>query len=493
VSILVVDVGSSSVRASVVDHDGTVSHVQSEPVAVSSPAPSFIEGDAAGVAASVLSTARKSLADAARSGGTRIDGIGIANQRTTTVVWDRVSGEPVGPSISWQDLRTVGMCLMLREQGIYLTPTESATKLAFLLDLADPDRTKDLCFGTMDSWIAWTLSAGELHLTDATNAAVTGLRTLDGRDWDHHVLEALRIPESVLPTVVDSSGRIGEATVLEGSPPICGMLGDQQASLVGQGCTLPGLAKITFGTGGFLDCCVGPERPQFARRGAGGTFPIAAWQRAGKVNWGIEAVILSAGSCIDWLREDLGLITTAGESDVLATSVADSGDVWFVPALLGMGTPVWDFGARGAFIGITRGTGRAEMVRAVLEGIAHRGCDLVEAAEQDAGTSIGSLRVDGGMSANVTFLQRLADFSGRTVEVAPVTECTTLGAAYMAGMELGIWRDEHEVADAWRPKHVVEPRITDSARTTSRDRWIAARERARETVPELSTVQFWDT
>jgi glycerol kinase len=492
-SILVVDVGSSSVRASMVDPDGTVSHVHSEPVEVSSPAPSFIEGDASAVAASVLSTARKTLAEAAGWDGTTVDAVGIANQRTTTVVWDRKTGEPVGPSISWQDLRTVGMCLMLREQGIYLTPTESATKLAFLLDLADPDRSRDLCFGTMDSWVAWTLSSGNLHVTDATNAGVTGLRTLDGLSWDDRVTEALRIPASVLPEVVDSSGRIGEATALDGSPPICGMLGDQQASLVGQGCTLPGMAKITFGTGGFLDCCIGPERPAFARRGAGGTFPMVAWQRANKMTWGIEGVILSAGSCIDWLREDLGLITDAAESDCLAASVEDSGDVWFVPALLGMGTPVWDFGARGLFLGITRGTGRAEMVRGVLQGIAHRGSDLVEAAEEDAGITIGSLRVDGGMSANVTFIQCLADYSGRTVEVARVTECTTLGAAYMAGMEVGTWRDESEVAAAWSPKHVVEPRLTDNARLAVRARWIGARDRARETVPELSSVQFWDT
>ena len=192
-SVLVVDVGSSSVRASIVDPDAGVTHVHSEPVEVSSPAPSFIEGDAASVAVSVLSTARKTL-DAARVDGVGIDAVGIANQRTTTVVWDRKSGEPVGPSISWQDLRTVGMCLMLREQGIYLTPTESATKLAFLLDLADPERSKDLCFGTMDTWVAWTLSSGDLHVTDATNAAVTGLRTLDGLTWDERILDAVNIP-----------------------------------------------------------------------------------------------------------------------------------------------------------------------------------------------------------------------------------------------------------------------------------------------------------
>jgi glycerol kinase len=407
-------------------------------------------------------------------------------------VWDRSSGEPVGPAISWQDLRTVVTCLMLRDQGVSLAPNESATKLAFLLDLADPDRSRDLCFGTMDTWIVWTLSSGRLHVTDATNAAVTGLRTADGKDWNPRVMEVLGIPAGILPRVVDSSGEIGEASALEGSPPICGIVGDQQASLVGQGCTLPGLAKITFGTGGFLDACVGPDRPEFARRGKGGTFPIAAWQRAGRITWGIEAIILSAGSCVDWLRDELGLIETSAETDGLAASVDSTGDTWFVPAFFGIGTPVWDFGARGAFIGITRGTGRAEMARAVLEGIAHRGCDLIEAAETDTGMPLDSVRVDGGMSANATFLQALADVSGRRVEVAPVTECTTLGAAYMAGMELGVWRDEKDVASSWRPSRVVDPHLGDDERAASRKRWLAARDRARQTIPELSAVQFWD-
>jgi glycerol kinase len=446
--------------------------------------------DASKIATSVLSVASATLAEAGGEGS--VEGVGIADQRATTVLWDRASGEPVGPAISWQDLRTVVTCLMLRDQGVLLAPNESATKLGFLLDLADPDRSRDLCFGTMDSWIAWTLSSGRLHVTDATNAAVTGLRTGDGKDWNPHVMDVLKIPERVLPRVVDSSGAIGEASALSGSPPICGIVGDQQASLVGQGCTLPGLAKITFGTGGFLDACVGLDRPEFARRGKGGTFPIAAWQRSGRITWGVEAIMLSAGSCVDWLREDLGLIETSAETDSLAASVTSSGDAWFVPALFGIGTPVWDFGARGAFVGITRGTGRAEMARAVLEGIAHRGCDLIEAAETDTGTPLATVRVDGGMSANATFMQALADFSGRTVEVAPVAECTTLGAAYMAGLELGVWRDEEDVAASWRPRQVVDPKLDEDPRTALRERWLAARDRARQTIPELSAVQFWD-
>jgi len=358
-----------------------------------------------------------------------------------------------------------------------------------LLDLADPDRGRDLCFGTVDTWVAWTLSNGALHVTDASNAGVTGLRG-DGTAWNDTMLEALRIPRSVLPTVVDSSGVIGEASALDGSPPICGMAGDQQASLIGQGCTRPGLTKVTFGTGGMLDSCVGDKRPAFPRRGGAGTFPIAAWQRRGRITWGVEAIMLSAGTCVEWLRDDLGIITSAAESDAVAARCADTGDVWFVPALLGMGTPVWDFGARGTFLGITRGTGRPEMVRAVLEGIAHRGADLLEAAEADTGLSIPTLRVDGGMSANATFVTALADAVGRPVEVSPVLEATTLGAAYLAGMALGVWADEEEVAAAWTPQRVVEPRTGEARRATTRTRWLAARDRALKTVPELSGLDF---
>jgi glycerol kinase len=485
VSILVVDVGTSGVRAASVDGDGTVDNVHYVEVLPTSPAPAFVEFDPATMAAAVLDVARATLA---ASGP--VEGVGIANQRASTVVWDRATGVPVGPGIGWQDLRTVGMCLALQADGIRLAPNESATKLAMLLDLADPDRNRDLCFGTVDTWVAWTLSDGALHVTDPSNVGVTGLRAGDGSAWDDTVLEALRIPRGVLPEVVDSSGVIGPATALPGSPPIAGMAGDQQASLVGQGCTRPGLAKVTFGTGGMLDCCIGPHRPVFPRRGAAGTFPIAAWQRQGRITWGVEAIMLSAGSCVEWLRDDLGIIATAAESDAVAAACPDTGDVWFVPALLGMGTPVWDFGARGTFLGITRGTGRPEMVRAVLEGIAHRGADLLEAAESDTGLAIPTLRVDGGMSANATFVDALADATGRRIEVSPVLEATTLGAAYLAGMALGLWADEEEVAGAWTPQRVVEPRVSDARRAELRTRWLTARNRALRAVPELSSLDF---
>jgi glycerol kinase len=483
VSILVVDVGTSGVRAAVVRPDGAVEHVRHRAVLPTSPAPGFVEFDAREMADAALAVALEVLG--ALGAGAAVDGVGIANQRASTIVWDRATGKPVGPGIGWQDLRTVGTCLALQAEGIRLAPNVSATKAAMLLDLADPDRSADLCVGTVDSWIAWTLSGGRLHVTDATNAGLTGLLHADASGWAPHLLEALRIPEAALPTIVDSSGIVGDAVALPGTPPIAGIAGDQQASLVGQGATRPGLAKITFGTGGMLDLCLGPDRPAFEARGPQGTFPIVAWRRDGRLTWGLEAIVLSAGTAVEWLRDDLGLITSAEDSDRVAASCSDTGDVWFVPALLGLGTPVWDFGARGTLVGVTRGTGRAEVVRAVLEGVAHRGADLVEAAEADGGAGITSIRVDGGMSANATFVQALADATGRPVEVSPVLEATTLGAAYLAGLALGTWADEDEIAARWSPARVVEP-----SRAVDRDRWRAARDRSLAAVPELSGLDF---
>ena len=479
-SILVVDVGTSGVRAAMVSPGGEVDHVHHRQVLPETPMPNFVQFDAAAMAGAVLEVARAAL-----DAGGPATAVGVANQRASTIVWDRTTGEPVGPGVGWQDLRTVGMCLALQQQGVRVAPNASATKLAFLLDTADPDRRRDLCFGTVDTWVAWTLSGGALHVTDDGNAGVTGLLAEDGSGWHQPVLDVLRIPAGVLPRVVDSAGVMGHASVLPGAPPIAGMAGDQQASLVGQGCVRPGLAKITFGTGGMLDLCVGEHRPDFAARGPGGCFPIIAWRHGGRTTWGIEAVMLSAGTAIEWLRDDLGLLATSAESEAVAASVTGTGGVWFVPALLGLGTPAWDFGARGTLVGLTRGTGRAEVVRSVLEGVAHRGADLVEAAEADGGRAIQSVRVDGGMSANRLFVQMLADACGRPVEVSPVLEATTLGAAYLAGLATGVWADEEEIAGQWRPRAVVEP-----AARPDRQRWRAARDRAAGWIPELSALDF---
>ncbi len=477
--ILVVDVGTSGVRAAVVRPDATITDDHYVEVLPTSPAPGFVEFDPAGMAAAALHVARAALG----SGGP-VDAVGIANQRASTVVWDRASGEPVGPGVGWQDLRTVGTCLVLQAQGIRLAPNLSATKLAFLLDTHDPDRRRDLCFGTVDTWIAWTLSGGTVHVTDATNAALTGLRTANQSAWHDGILDALRIPRSCLPSVVDSTGVCGEATVLAGRPPIAGIAGDQQASLVGQGCLRPGLAKVTFGTGGMLDLCLG-KRPSFEARGPGGTFPIVAWQREGQRTWGLEAVMLSAGTNVEWLRDDLGLIASAAESHDVAARCSTSEGVVFVPALLGLGTPQWDYGARGTLLGITRGSERPHVVRAVLEGIAQRGADLVEAAERDGELTIPALRVDGGMSANPTFLQALADATQKPVEVSPVLEATTLGAAFLAGLATGTWASTDALADLWSPRAIVDP-----GSALDRQQWAEAVRRAGAWIPEFSGLDF---
>jgi glycerol kinase len=488
-SVLVVDVGTSGVRGAVVRPDGGVEHVHRVQVLPDTPFPGLVEFDATAMAAAVIEVASASLAD-----GGPVEAVGIANQRASTIVWDRATGVPVGPGLGWQDLRTVGTCLELQGRGIRVAPNASATKLAALLDMADPDRARsergELAFGTVDTWVAWTLSGGHLHVTDATNAGVTGLIHGDGSGWDPKVLAALRIPEPLLPTIVDSSGAVGVADILAGKPVIAGMAGDQQASLIGQGCTRPGQAKATFGTGGMLDQCVGADRPPHSARGPAGTFPIIAWRRGGRVTWGVEAIMLSAGSCVEWLRDDLAVIDSAAHSAEVAEQCEETGDVWFVPALLGLGTPVWDFGARGTIVGLTRGSGRPELVRAVLEGVAHRGADLLQAAQSDSGLPIGPLRVDGGMSDNPVFTQALADACGRPVEIAPVLDATTLGAAYLAGMAVGTWADENDVAASWTPRRVVDPLGSEARRGERRNRWLDARSRSEGTIPELSALDF---
>jgi len=480
VTILVIDVGTSSVRATVVDDEGRTR----PPIAVATPparpSPGVVEFDPVSLAGAVLGAAGRAI----RQYGP-VSGVGIAAQRASTVLWDRRSGEPVGPGIGWQDLRTTGQCLALRQKGLRLAPNQSATKLLYLLDVADPERRRDLCFGTIESWLAWRLSEGSAHVTDATNAAVTGLVRGDASDWDDDVLDLLRIPRSLLPTIVDSTGVAGIASSLDGTPPIAGLIGDQQASLIGQGCIHAGETKATFGTGGMLDCCLGARRPAAETRGEAGTFPIVAWREAGQITWGIEAIMLSAGSCVDWLRDGIGLLSTAAESDALAASVSDTGGVSFVPALGGIGTPLWDFGARGALVGLGASTSRAEIVRAVLEGIAHRGADLLEAVESDSGLAVAQLRLDGGMSTNRCFVQLLANATRRPVARASVTEATTLGAAFLTGRALGTWSGlEDAVATT------AEPEVVEPGRHLDRERWLDARQRALRTVPFLSSLEF---
>ncbi|MDQ2728787.1 MAG: FGGY-family carbohydrate kinase [Actinomycetota bacterium] len=473
--------GTSSVRGSIVLADGTVETVARRPLPPSLPAAGLVELDPDALAAAVLDVARAALEH-----GGPVDGVGVTAQRASVIAWDAATGKALGPGISWQDLRTAGTCLELRGEGIRLSPSESATKAAWLIDTYAPERGRDVRVGTVDTWVTWCLSGGAAHVTDPTNAAVTGLFDPIQRRWKPDLIERLAIPETALATIVDSSGPAAEASALPGSPPICGIAGDQQASLIGQGCTKPGLAKATFGTGAMLDMCTGGERPGFGDRGGSGCFPIVAWSRHGQLSWGVEAIMLTAGSAVDWLVEDLELLTDAAQSEEVAARCDDTGGVVVVPAFLGLATPAWDFGARAIVAGLTRGSGRPELVRAVLEGVAHQGADLLDAAEADAGVSVGALRVDGGMTANAVFVQALADTCNRPIEVSAELEATTLGVGYLAGLAVGTWANEDDIAAAWSPRVVVEP----SGRNVERDRWRRSVDDARSWYPELTALKF---
>jgi glycerol kinase len=474
-TVLVVDAGTSGVRSIALRDDGTVAAEAHAEVLPSSPAPGLVELDAVATAEAARDTARAVLD---RVGP--VEAVGIANQRATTIAWDARTGAPVGPGIGWQDLRTVGRCLALQPEGIRLAPNASATKAEWLVQHADVP-AEHLRIGTVDTWLAWTLSEGACHVTDASNALVTGLHD-PARGWRDDLLELLGIPATALAEVVDSAGAVAEARALPGAPPIASLIGDQQASLLGQGGISPGDAKLTLGTGGMLDVCLGPEPGDQPRHG---TFPMVAWRIAGTDTWGREAVMLAAGSCVEWLRDGLGLVDDVADSAALAATVADSGDVCFVPALSGLGTPHWDHGARGLLVGITRGTTRAHIVRAVLEGVALRAAELLDAAEADTGLEVETLRLDGGMSANPVLVQSLADAIARPVEVSAEREATALGAAFLAGTAVGVW-DDLATAVATRAEGTsVEP-----SGALDRDRFAEARRRAAGWIPELSSLDL---
>ncbi|MGB9112000.1 MAG: FGGY-family carbohydrate kinase [Acidimicrobiales bacterium] len=477
-NVLVIDVGTSSLRAAIVGDDGAIATIVRAAIIPKRPGPGLVEFEAAEVVGTALGAAAKAID---RSGP--VDCVGVAAQRASTVVWRRADGVPVAPAISWQDVRTAGRCLALQAKGFRISPNQSATKLADLLDRFDPARELDLCFGTVESYLTAALTRWQTHVTDASNAAITGLVRPDVSDWDDAVLDELHIPRRILPEIVDSLGAVGEAVALPGAPVICGLLGDQQASLIGQGCLRPSQVKVTFGTGAMLDCLTS-SRPDFVARGDHGTFPIIAWRADGASTWGLEAAMLSAGASVDWIA-GLGLVKTPTETDALAASVADSGGVFFVPALNGVGAPLWDLGARGAFLGLSASTTRAELVRSVLEGIAHSSADLLEAVEADGNLQVDALHVDGGMSANQTFVQLVADATRRVVVPSAVAEATTLGAAFAAGTALGVWSSLEKAASVIRPISTVEP-----TRHLDRLRWFDARQRALKMVPALSAISF---
>lgn len=441
--VLSVDVGTTSVRAVVVGDDAAVLDTVRIPTVVSTPRPGYLEFDPTRLADDVISTIQLAVN---RSGP--VDAIGVANQRSSTVVWDRRTGVPIGPGLGWQDNRTTAECSRLaRDHGIALLPSQTATKAAWLVESAGV-RPDSVCIGTLDSWIAWRLT-GE-HVTDHTNAAMTGLFSSAGT-WSPDVVALLGLEMSSLPRIVTSTGVIADTTALLPTGPLAALIGDQQASLVGQGCVHDAMAKLTVGTGAMLDVCTGDVPAALV---GAGCFPIIAWSEPTAMAFGLEALALTAGACVEWLVQ-LGALADPADSDALAATVPDTGGVVFVPALAGLGTPHWNLAARGALFGLTRGTGRAHVVRAVLDGVAQRCAELADAAARDCGRPLTHLRIDGGMARNTTFVDLLARRSGRTIEVSAVTESTALGAALLAGVAIGVWPSLADASGSWRADRIV--------------------------------------
>lgn len=479
---LAIDIGTTILRTGIVDTSGNVTHTHQHALSVATPNPGEVELDAREIARLTLELARRTIAD-----GGQCEFVGITNQRATTIVFDPVTGEPVGPALGWQDLRTVIDCLVLQGEGLRLAPNQSATKAQWLVR-ASGRPAKELRFATIETWVMWHLTGGDAHVSDHSNAGVTGLVNVDVDAWDERALEVLGLDIEMMPTLVSTMGQHGVANALPGAPRITALIGDQPASLFGQCCVTQG-AKITFGTGAMLDSVSGSKGPTTLTKFASGCFPIVARSQGGTLTWGIEGIVLAAGSCIEWLRDDLGLIKDPEESESLAVSVESTNGVWFVPALSGLGTPQWDFGARGGFFGITRGTTKAHMVRAVLEGIAHRGADLVDAAQQEIGAAFEEIRVDGGMTANTFFVQSLTNFTGIPVTVSPQREATTRGAGLMALVSAGHLSLE-DVEHLWSPEKILLPQLSDADRGGLRAAWREQIARVEKTIPELSVVEF---
>jgi glycerol kinase len=479
--VLVLDIGTSGVRAAIVRDDLHTEHDQYTELLPASPEPGMVEIDATALERVTLDLARSAIEH-----GGAVDGVAISAQRASTIAWDAATGRPLGPGLGWQDLRTIALCFAARAHGLRPAPNQTATKAQWLLDNYDADRSRDVRVGTVDTWIAAALSSHELHVTDTTNAGVSGLTNHAFDAWSERALAVFGIPHDALARIVPSAGAVGAASALPGEPPIVAILGDQQASLAGQACVRAGDAKITFGTGAMLDMNLGADAPPEGHaRNRNGTFPIAAWRVGDETTWALESIMLAAGTNVQWLRDDMGLIASSGESDAIASACSHTDGVTYVPALLGLGTPQWDYGARSALFGLTRGTTRAHLVRAVLEGVAQRGADLVDAAVADSGRAIETLRIDGGMSDNATFVQALADASGRPVEVSPVREATTRGAALFGLLALGHFSSTSDLATTWQPRVRVEP-----TRPVDRDRWREAVTRAGHWIPTLSAVDL---
>jgi len=488
--IVALDQGTTSSRAVVFDETGALVASHGIEFRQIYPKPGWVEHDPEDIYESQLNALRAAV-EKAGIDAADILAVGIANQRETALLWERETGRPLHNAIVWQCRRTAPLVERLKEDGLGNTIRDrtglipdayfSGTKLEWLLDSIDGARDRaqngELCFGTVDSFLAYRLTGGRAHVTDATNASRTMLFNIHKQEWDEVLLRAMDIPAPLLPTVVDSSGVIGmlDKSILGCEIPIAAMAGDQHAALYGQACFGPGEAKNTYGTGCFVLMNTG-ARPV---RSQSGLLSTVAWRVNGKPTYALEGSVFVAGAAIQWLRDEMKLISTAAESEALARTLADNGGVYLVPAFTGMGAPYWDMYARGTIVGLTRGAGRAHIVRAALESIAYQSADVLEAMEKDGGVRMAALRVDGGASANEFLMQFQSDILGVPVVTPQVTETTALGAAMLAGRAVGLW-DDNRLKTVWQRKKEFRPTMPGENRERLLQQWRRAIERARK-------------
>jgi glycerol kinase len=488
--LLALDQGTTGSTALVVDLDGAVRGRGYAELTQHFPQPGWVEHDPDEIWTTVGRALTEALASA-RATASEIAAVGIANQRETTILWDRASGRPLRRAIVWQCRRTAPLCEQLKADGLedkfrartglVLDPYFSGTKIRWLLDDLPGARARaergELCFGTVDSWLLWNLSGGRVHATDPSNASRTLCFNLRAFDWDAALCDLLGVPTAVLPRVLPSASVFAETAATSALPagiPISGVAGDQQAALFGQACIEPGLAKVTYGTGCFALLNTGSQ-PVVSTRGL---VTTVAWAVDGHATYALEGSVFVAGAAVQWLRDGLGIIERAADTQALAESVPDTGGVYFVPAFVGLGAPYWDAYARGTLIGLTRGTTRAHLARAALEAIAYQSRDVLDTMAVESGMPVAALRVDGGAAVNDFLCQFQADVLGVEVLRPSVTETTGLGAAYLAGVGAGIWKID-EVVPRWKLERRFAPRTEMASREAGYEGWRRAVERAR--------------
>ncbi len=490
--ILALDQGTTSSRAIVFDQSGSIISVAQKEFPQIFPTPGWVEHNPRDIWSSQAGVAAEALTKA-NVRPSEISGIGITNQRETTVVWDRATGEPICNAIVWQDRRTAAMCdrlrarkldrVIRRKTGLIVDAYFSATKVQWILENVKDAKARakagQLAFGTVDSWLVWNLTGGKVHVTDASNASRTMLFDIAKGEWDDELLKIFGVPRSMLPEVRSSSEVYGTTTLLGAPMPIAGIAGDQQAALFGQACTKPGMAKNTYGTGCFMLMNTGTKRIASKNN----LLTTVAWRIGDHTEYALEGSIFIAGAVVQWLRDGLEFFRAAPDIEALAATVTDTGGVYLVPAFAGLGAPHWDQYARGTIVGITRGTTKAHIARAALEAIALQTMDVLKAMEADAGIKLKELRVDGGASANDLLMQLQADLLGVPVVRPKVAETTALGAAYLAGLSVGYWKSQADIARQWQMDKKFTPAMKPAARKQIASGWERALGRAKAWEP----------